>query len=791
MLIKFLRWIIHQIGLKTIFGLSLLLMAVGSAAYGLGDIIRDLESGFLFQIVLVGIVLSWLLARTKIRAWIAVIILLIAGIVYLLFNLGQLYGPLLAFFKATDYVIWEYFNRTPYIPIDLTNFNLAYAEVYYGVAAVLNAFWEWGGSIIQGMPLYNEVALSMVWGFAVWVTATWAGWIMRRQCRPVLSVLPIGVLLTTTLAYTWSGTISLVPMLFSTLLMLALINYSLSEERWISSRMDYPEDLPKEFGLIAVVMVIAIVAIATLLPTISISKIIETIQQFTKPQIEEAEPVFQSFGLEQSALPRDDIGRALRGGFPRGHLMGSGPELADKVVMTVNISAGIPKNIEQEVNLPLYWRSLTYDEYFGFGWRSADVIIRSYKDGERVLSTESPFYRVIQQDFRMAKGETQFLYAAGEILSADDDFKIAYRPTLKYTEVLNAHGDFFGASIDTSSYRVQSLIPTVTESDLRLAQGEYPDWIQERYLQLPDSIPSRVFRLAEEITQKDLTVYDKVRSLEQYLRSFEYTLDVDMPPLNRDMVDYFLFDLQSGYCDYYATSMVVMVRGLGIPARLAIGYYRGTYDDVNRRYIVTEADAHSWVEVYFPEIGWVPFEPTAGREELERLAENFDIPEELNEVRPFRSLSTWFERWNWNWTSVTLVIVFAVLIPILAISTIDNIRIMSYSPNEGITRLYQRLYRHGTGLKTPAHKGTTPYEFSQSLQKRIKLLSKESVFESTLYPGISEVHDFTNIYSLMLYSPTSATIRDRNQVISLWRRLRRRLWFARLRQLFFKETSKS
>ncbi len=791
MLIRFLRWLIRRIGQKTILSLALLLIAVSSAAYGLGDVIRGLETGMLFRLVVLGILFSWFLAGKKIRTWLAVISLLIFGFLYLVIYLGQLLGPLVALFKATDYLIWEILDRTPDIPIDTTNFSFAYAEVYFGVTGVLNSLREWIISINQGLPLYNEIAISLVWGWVIWVTSSWAGWILQKHRRPVLSVLPAGVLLSTTLSYSWSGTAALVPLLFATLLLMAFINYSESEEDWTSARMDYPEDLPKEFGLTVSVMVIGIVAIATFLPTISISKIIEYVQQFTKPQIEEAQPVFQSFGLEQSSLPREDIGKALRGGFPRGHLMGSGPELSENVVMTVFISAGIPKNIERELNLPLYWRSLTYDDYFGFGWRSSEVIIRSYKEGENILLAESQYYRVIQQDYRMARGETKFLYAAGEILSADADFKVAYRPTLKYTEVLDAPGDFFGASIDQSSYRVQSLIPTITETDLRAASKMYPDWIQERYLQLPESIPSRVFNLAEEVTQYDITAYDKARSLERYLRGFEYNLDVEMPPLNQDMVDYFLFDLQQGYCDYYATSMVVMARSLGIPSRIAIGYYRGTYDDINRRYVVTEADAHSWVEVYFPEIGWIPFEPTAGREEINRLTQDLIVPEEIDEVRPFRSPFRWLDQVNWNWTSFSLVFISAVLMIITTISIIDNIRIVSYSPTKAINYLYQRLYRHARGLASPAKRYTTPNEFSQTLQNRITTLSKGSIYESTLFPVYSEIEDFTNIYTLMLFSPVNVSIRDRNKVIALWRQLRRRLWIARIRQLMYREAKKS
>jgi hypothetical protein len=787
MVIRLFNWLLKKVGFKTLFGFSLLTMAVSSAALGLGDVIRGLDSSLLFRLVLLAILLSWFLARTKSPAWASAVIMVASGIVFLVVTLGQLVRPLLALFRSTDYLIWEYLKRVEDVPIDPTNFNLAYAEVYYGISGVIRSFWDWVVSIFQGIPLYDEIAITLVWGILIWIMASWAGWILRRHNRPLLSMLPIGILLTGTLSYTWSGTVSLVPMLFATLLLMTLANYSVSEKFWKISRMDYPEDLPKEFGLTSVVIVLGVVGIATFLPTISIKSFVEYVQQFTKPQIEEVEPVFQSFGLEQSHVPREDIGLAIRGGFPRGHLMGSGPELAEEIVMVVNISAGIPKNTEKYVNLPLYWRSLTYDDYFGFGWRSSDIMIRSYDKGESALSSNSPYHKVIQQDFRMAKGESHFLFAAGDIMSADDDFKIAYRPTPKYTEIHNAHGDFFGASIDKASYRVQSLIPTVSERDLRSVEEEFPEWITERYLILPDSIPSRVFRLAEEITIADSTIYDKAKSLEQYLRSFEYTLEVEMPPLNRDMVDYFLFDLKKGYCDYYATSMVVMARSLGIPSRIAIGYYRGSYDDVNRRYIVTEADAHSWVEVYVPDIGWVPFEPTAGRSEIERLPQDFDIPEEFDTVRPLWSSSQWFDRWNWNWTSLVLSFVLVVMVITFGISIIDNYRINSFSPSKAITNLYHRLYRFGRGLNSPALKGMTPNEFSERLMVLLGKLFEESVFESTLYPAISEIQDLTKIYVLMLYSPVSVTVVDRNQTISIWRRLRRRLWIARLRQLFTKE----
>lgn len=131
-------------------------------------------------------------------------------------------------------------------------------------------------------------------------------------------------------------------------------------------------------------------------------------------------------------------------------------------------------------------------------------------------------------------------------------------------------------------------------AQLRSSGDDYPTWILDRYLALPNDIPSRVLGLARDLTATQPTQYDRALAIETHLRSYAYTLDISTPPPGKDVVDYFLFDLKRGYCDYYATSMVVLARAAGIPARLVVGYATGSYDDQNHRYVVTAADAHSW-----------------------------------------------------------------------------------------------------------------------------------------------------------------------------------------------------
>jgi len=108
--------------------------------------------------------------------------------------------------------------------------------------------------------------------------------------------------------------------------------------------------------------------------------------------------------------------------------------------------------------------------------------------------------------------------------------------------------------------------------------------------------------------------YDKAKAIESYLRAnIKYSDTVPLPPYGQDAVDHLLFEGKQGYCDYYASGMAVMLRSLSIPARVVSGYATGMPDPEFDFYLVKDSDAHSWPEVYFPEYGWVPFEPTASR----------------------------------------------------------------------------------------------------------------------------------------------------------------------------------
>jgi transglutaminase-like putative cysteine protease len=165
-------------------------------------------------------------------------------------------------------------------------------------------------------------------------------------------------------------------------------------------------------------------------------------------------------------------------------------------------------------------------------------------------------------------------------------------------------------------YTVVSSVPAVSPEKLRSAGNAYPDWVREKYLQLPAQLPQRVKDLALQITGGADNNYDKAKAVEKFLREYTYNENVPFVPRNRDAVDYFLFDIKQGYCTSYASAMVVLLRAAGIPARMVTGFTTGGFDDSQNAYVVADSNAHAWPEVYFPGYGWIPFEPTSSRPQI-------------------------------------------------------------------------------------------------------------------------------------------------------------------------------
>lgn len=284
----------------------------------------------------------------------------------------------------------------------------------------------------------------------------------------------------------------------------------------------------------------------------------------------------------------------------------------------------------------LYWRVRVYDSYQNGQWTAANskTIPFSPERGETLnlgISTDRQLEFIFNWQSKPSSllatpGNPLWLSRAGALqahpLSENGYDLLSWTAS---TPVLN--GDQYQA-------RAALLEPTV--KDMRAAPESYPDWVVERYLQLPDDFPDSIRRLADRLTRDQSNNFDKAVAITNYLRAeIEYNLEVPPPPSGIDPIEWFLFTWKSGFCNYYASAEVLLLRAAGIPARMVTGYAPGEYQS-GGYYQVRAKDAHAWPEAYFPGIGWVEFEPTASLDTIYRPSGEERMDEEDNELLRIR-----------------------------------------------------------------------------------------------------------------------------------------------------------
>jgi len=244
-----------------------------------------------------------------------------------------------------------------------------------------------------------------------------------------------------------------------------------------------------------------------------------------------------------------------------------------------------------------YWRVAGYDRYTGDGW----VRTGSQAEYEGRLPGPEGSANSLTQQYEI-QGAMSTMPAAWQPVSVSgneaDEALVTDEGGFQPEDPLEA-GD---------TYEVRSLHPGASPTDLERAGTDYPTEIERRYTQLPASTPSRVERRTAVITERAGNPYEMAVVVEQWLENNrEYSLDVERPEGN--IADAFLFEMDRGYCTYYATTMVTMLRSQGVPARFVVGYTPGERVDEDR-WVARGLDSHAWVEVYFPDEGWIRFDPT-------------------------------------------------------------------------------------------------------------------------------------------------------------------------------------
>ncbi|MDQ0892443.1 hypothetical protein QFZ81_007531 [Paenibacillus sp. V4I9] len=264
-----------------------------------------------------------------------------------------------------------------------------------------------------------------------------------------------------------------------------------------------------------------------------------------------------------------------------------------------------------------YWRGESKSFYDGKGWTEPNQKLEPYVTSNQLFTGRS----VVQEILWNTKSPNHQLFVGGKLLGVDMLLSEKGKP-LTPSSLLTSKSNgkvTLPEIVDPLSYykiTVQPVQedPTVLNTDT----GSYPSDVED-YLQLPAAMPRSVRSIAEQVTANRLTPYAKAVAIEQYLsNTYTYSLEKPThPSRNEDFVSHFLFVDQTGYCDHFSTSMVVLLRSVGVPARWVKGFAPGTLQtstdgDGLKEVMVRNQDAHSWVEVYFPSMGWVPFEPTPG-----------------------------------------------------------------------------------------------------------------------------------------------------------------------------------
>ncbi|EJQ52749.1 hypothetical protein IEQ_01792 [Bacillus cereus BAG6X1-2] len=271
-----------------------------------------------------------------------------------------------------------------------------------------------------------------------------------------------------------------------------------------------------------------------------------------------------------------------------------------------------------------YWRVETKDFYTGKGWDVSENRKKvSFKHKNDVVSwyEQNTKTEITEATITMQKSYPHLTYPAG-LVSVEASSDVSYSVDPFSEKIYTMHGD---SSTTLNSYKVTYEVPEFSIENLKAAKTnegqETSSYFMTKYTQLPESLPQRVRDLAVNLTNDKDNRYEKVLAIENYFtdNSFVYeTMNVLFPAKNQDYVDQFLFDTKSGYCNNFSTSMIVLLRSAGIPARWVKGFTEGNLENTfanaegENVYKIANNNAHSWVEVYFSGYGWVPFEPTKG-----------------------------------------------------------------------------------------------------------------------------------------------------------------------------------
>jgi transglutaminase-like putative cysteine protease len=739
---------------------SLLAAVLGAVVYGIAPSIFRSETSLLLSAVLFGLSLGWITGRIPLPAAAAGLIDAALGIDFLFLAIGRLDLPVR---NAAGSIVRFLQHLLPQNAGSAFDVGPLAAEAYRiaaGSASLIVRVRDWAASILLGDSYFDPVASAFFWSLALVLVGAFAGWVLSARRKPIAAVLPAVLLLAGCLSSgrgDWRNVVATVALVY---LMVVVVEQSQKEQDWDRRNMGYSTSIRWDILFTAAPVLGFLLAAAYVFPSVSVDEIRQWIREQTRPQAVSGNSAGESLGLAPAGPGR--TGSSQTEGFPLVHNLGRGPDLTRDVALVVVTGEAMQylPGVREPVAPHHYWRAFTYDIYSGSGWLSSPTEERELAAGGQATEVDPSEGILLHQAVTVSRPGDGPLYYAGELVAVNGPYRTVSRSNF----------DLLGIVVPGAEYEADSMYREAAESALRSAGMEYPEWIRRRYLQLPNSLPERVHALARDLTATSPTPYDRALAIQNYLRrEMRYSLEVNAPPYDRDVVDYFLFDSKKGFCEYYATAMAVLARSAGIPARAVFGFAAGTFDPVRGKFTILESDAHAWPELYFPGIGWVEFEPTASMPEIPRApAAGTDA------ARPIApgwtggrssAFVTWLLQILQRNTLPAVLLLLAVPVCVLLWNLAAPLRFRLIPPARLLRFVYRGLRAHGARQGIRFSPGTTPGECMRLLAQRNPACA-------------APLGRMGELYSRWIYGGKALSAAERKEIIRCWPGLDRRLWRA-------------
>ncbi|HEX5943603.1 MAG TPA: transglutaminase-like domain-containing protein [Anaerolineales bacterium] len=482
-------------------------------------------------------------------------------------------------------------------------------------------------------PVQDPIFFVALMSITFWIISSWAGFTLVRNQNYLGAILPaaIGLLIIQNYDGRVAGRLWFLAFFaFIALLLLGRLQFLQNKISWRQRRIFLSPDNSVDLTSSMAIAAGLIIMVAWTVPgsLTSMKSAVQTWNRVTRPWHEFTERMENAV----SALESPSGGK-LGEFFGSELALGRGFPLSDLVMFEVEA----PELPAEEKPPRYYWRGRTYDRFLNGQWYTSGTVREEYTP-----AVTNPFQMDIQRrtsaHFVFHTGETNFslLYSPSQPIWVSRPGVTFAVPADVGKDIVAWHA--YPALRGGETYQLDAILTTPNRLQLQEAGTTYPEWVKQKYLQLPKDFSPQIQELAKEITAEAQTPFEKANLITRYLReNIEYSQTIPEPPRNKDSLEWVLFDYKQAYCVYYASAEVLMLRSLGIPARMAVGFAQGERD--GNQYVVRRLNSHAWPEVYFPGIGWVEFEPTAGQAPLDRPLPPRDSVDP-NLLAPLNSLRT-------------------------------------------------------------------------------------------------------------------------------------------------------